>query len=67
LNLIERDVDDDHIRALLVTVLGDIAQIPTMALGALVGLLDWQQAQTFAGLTQLLDHQTMKESTNVIR
>ena len=38
-----------------------------MTLGALVGLLDWQQAQTFAGLTELLDHQTMKESTNVIR
>ena len=67
LNLIERNVDDEQIRALLVTVLGDIATIPTMTLGALVGLLDWQQAQTFAGLTELLDHQTMKESTNVIR
>ena len=67
LNLIERNIDDEQIRALLVTVLGDIAEIPTMTPGALVGLLDWQQAQTFAGLTELLDHQTMKENTNVIR
>jgi len=58
LNLIERNVDDLDICALLETILGDIATIPTMTLGALVGLLDWQQAQTFAGLTQLLDHQT---------
>lgn len=55
LRLIAADIDDNHIRALLTTILGDIAELPTVTLGSLVGLLDWQQAQTFAGLTQLVD------------
>jgi hypothetical protein len=55
LHLIEADIDDDHIRSLLVHIIGDVAEIPTVTLGAIIGLLDWQQAQTFAGLTQLID------------
>ena len=55
LRLISADIDDDHIRALLRTIIGDIADLDSMTVGSLVGLLNWQQAQTFAGLTQLVD------------
>lgn len=55
LRLIAADIDDDHIRGLMVLIVGDIAEIPSVTLGSIIGLLDWQQAQTFAGLAELID------------
>jgi hypothetical protein len=55
LRLISANIDDNHIRGLLASIVGDIAEIPSVTLGSVVGLLNWQQAQTFAGLAQLVD------------
>lgn len=55
-----RDVSDEQIRNVLQACLeDDIAQMTSMPLGAVIGLLDHQQAATFAGLLELVEHQTI--------
>lgn len=54
-----RNVSDEQIRNVLEACLeDDIAQMTSMPLGAVIGLLDHQQAATFAGLLDLVEHQT---------
>jgi len=56
-----RDVSDEQIRNVLQACLDDdIAQMTSLPLGAVIGLLDHQQAATFAGLLELVEHQTTK-------